>query len=112
MKLGSWLTTVLQEALDVAGCLDKYLTVTCTPVAEAAAVFGKVTEDAVRSSLCESTRLCSPDLSSSTFARPRQAVAHRVRASSAPLLLVLRSCRSPPPKMVSVGIRLGRNLFG
>ena len=39
------LVTVLQEALDVAGGLDKYLTEVCTPASDACNTLGKATED-------------------------------------------------------------------
>ena len=40
------LVTVLQEALDVAGGLDPYLTEVCSPASPAAEALGKATEDA------------------------------------------------------------------
>lgn len=40
------LVTVLQEALDISGSLDPYLTEMCTPASEAAETLGKATENA------------------------------------------------------------------
>jgi len=47
------LVTVLQEALDVAGGMDKYLTEVCTPASDAATTLGKATEDADWGSMYE-----------------------------------------------------------
>ena len=40
------LTTVLQEALDIAGGMDRYLTEVCSPATDAAAQLGRATETA------------------------------------------------------------------
>ena len=47
------LVTVLQEALDVAGGMDKYLTEVCPPASDAATTLGKATEDADWGSMYE-----------------------------------------------------------
>lgn len=54
------LVTVLQEALDVAGGMDEYLTEVCTPASEAAHALGKATEDADWSGLYEAGKTSEP----------------------------------------------------
>jgi len=54
------LVTVLQEALDVAGGMDKYLTEVCSPASDATHALGKATEDADWSSLYEAGKTSAP----------------------------------------------------
>jgi hypothetical protein len=55
------LTTVLQEALDIAGGMDRYLTEVCSPATDAAAQLGRATETAPWGEL-HVRRRCPPPL--------------------------------------------------